>query len=48
MLLEKYEYLLELFVEQLVIQSNLASSISLGPTVLGVWKENVSVVSSKV
>ena len=32
LLLEKYENLLELSVKQLVIQSNLASSISLGQT----------------
>ena len=38
MLLEKYEDLLELSVNQLVIQSSLASSISLGPTIFGVWK----------
>ena len=36
MLLEKYENLLELSVKQLVIQSSLASSISLGQTVCGV------------
>ena len=38
MLLEKYENLLELFVKQLVIQSSLASSISLGQAMFGVWK----------
>ena len=38
MLLEKYENLLELSVKQLVIQSSLASSISLGQTMCGVWK----------
>ena len=38
MLLEKYENLLELSVKQLVIQSSLASSISLGQAMFGVWK----------
>ena len=38
MLLEMYENLLELSVKQLAIQSILASSISLGPTMCGVWK----------
>ena len=38
MLLEKYENLLELSVEQLVIQSSLASSIALGQSMCGVWK----------
>ena len=38
MLLEKYENLLELPVEQFVIQSNLASSIPVGQTMFGVWK----------
>ena len=38
MLLEKYENLLELSVEQLVIQSSLASSIALGKSMCGVWK----------
>ena len=36
MLLEKYENLLELSVEQLVIQSSLASSIALGQSMCGV------------
>ena len=36
MLLEKYENLLELSVKQLVKQSGLASSISLGQTMCGV------------
>ena len=35
MLLEKYENLLELSVEQLVIPLDLASSISLGQTICG-------------
>ena len=34
MLLEKYENLLELSLKQLVIQLSLASSISLGQTVI--------------
>ena len=38
MLLEKYENLLELSVEQLVIQSSLASLIALGQSMCGVWK----------
>ena len=38
MLLEKYENLLGLSVEQLVIQSSLASSISLFQTMCDVWK----------
>ena len=38
MLLKKYENLLELSVEQLVIQSSLASSIALGQSMCGVWK----------
>ena len=37
-LLEKYANLLELSIKQLVIQSRLASSISLGQTMCGVWK----------
>ena len=36
--LEKYVNLLELSIKQLVIQSRLASSISLGQTMCGVWK----------
>ena len=36
MLLEKYENLLELSVEQLVIQSSLASLIALGQSMCGV------------
>ena len=35
MLLEKYENLLELSVKQLVIQSSLAGSISLGQSMCG-------------
>ena len=35
-LLEKYENLLGLFVKQLIVQSNLACSISQGQTKLGV------------
>ena len=38
MLLEKPENLLELSVKQLVIESRLASSISLGQAIFGVWK----------
>ena len=38
MLLEKSENLLEISVKQLVIQSSLASSISLSHTKFGVWK----------
>ena len=38
MLLEKYESLLEWSIKQLVIQSSLASSISLGHTMFGAWK----------
>ena len=38
MLLQKYENLLELSDKQLVIQSSLASSISLGQTMFGVKK----------
>ena len=38
MLLEKFENLLELSVRQLVIQSRLISSISLGQTMFHVWK----------
>ena len=38
MLLEKYENLFKLSGKQLVIQSSLASSISLGPTMFGVLK----------
>ena len=37
-MLEKYENLLELSVKQLVIQSSLAGSISLGQTMFGVSK----------
>ena len=37
-LLEKYENLLELSVKQLVIQSSLAISISLGQTMRAMWK----------
>ena len=36
MVLEKYENLLELSVKQLVMQSSLPSSISLGQTMRGV------------
>ena len=36
MLLEKYEILLKLSVKQLVMQSNLASSFSIGQTMCGV------------
>ena len=38
MLSQKYENLLELPIKQLVIQSILASSVSLGQTMCGVWK----------
>ena len=38
MLLEWYENLLLRFVKQLVIQLNLASSVSLGQTISSVWK----------
>ena len=38
MLFEKSEKLLELSVKQLVIQSSLASSISLSQNMVGVWK----------
>ena len=38
MVLEKYENLLELSFEQLVTQSSVASSISLGQTMCGVLK----------
>ena len=38
MLLVKYENLLELSVKQLVILSTLASLISLGQIVFGLWK----------
>ena len=38
MLLEKYENLLEFSIKQFVMQSKLASSISLGQTMFGVWK----------
>ena len=38
MLLKKYENLLQLPVKQLVIQSILASSFSLGQTMYGEWK----------
>ena len=38
MLLEKYENLLQFSVKRLVIQSSLASSISLGQFMFGVWK----------
>ena len=37
MLLRKCENSLELSIKQLVIQSSLASSISLGQTMSGVW-----------
>ena len=47
MLSEKYENLLELSVKQLVIQSSLASSTSLGQTMCGVKNKNVNVVRSK-
>ena len=47
MLLEKYENLLELSVKQLVIQSSLASSTSLGQTTCGVKNKNVNVTRSK-
>ena len=43
--LEKYEDFLELSVKQFVIQSN---PISLGQIMCGVWKPNITVVSSKV
>ena len=36
--LEKYENLLQWSVKQLVIQSSLASSVSLGQTMCGVWE----------
>ena len=36
--LEKFENLLELSIKQLVIEPSLASSISLGRTMFGVWK----------
>ena len=48
MLLEKYKNLLESSVQRLVIQSSLASSISLFQTMFGVWKTNVNVVCSKI
>ena len=48
MLLEKYKNFLELSAKQLVIQSSLASSISLCQTVWGVKNQNVNVVHSKV
>ena len=38
MLLENYENLLELPVKELVVQSSLASLISLGQTMCVVWK----------
>ena len=38
MLLEKSENLLELSVKQLVIQTDLTSSVSLDQTKFGVWK----------
>ena len=41
MLLQKYENLLELSDKQLVIQSSLASSISLGQTMFGVKKNQI-------
>ena len=41
-LLEKSENLLELSVKQLVIQSRLASSISLGQAMCDVWKTKCS------
>ena len=37
-LLENYENSLELSVKRLVIQSSLASSVSLGQTMCGMWK----------
>ena len=43
--LEKYEDFLELSFKQFVIQSN---PISLGQTMWGIWKSNITVVSSKV
>ena len=43
--LEKYEDFLELSFKQFVIQSN---PISLGQIMCGVWKPNITVVSSKV
>ena len=42
---EKYEDFLELSFKQFVIQSN---PISLGQIMCGVWKPNITVVSSKV
>ena len=38
MLLEKFEHLFELSVKQLLIQSILASSISLRHAMFGLWK----------
>ena len=43
-LLEKYENFLELSIKQLVIQSSLASSISLGQTMCGVWKTKILIL----
>ena len=43
--LDKYKDFLELSVKQFVIQSN---PISLGQIMCGVWKSNITVVSSKV
>ena len=48
MLLEKYENLLELSVKQLLIESSLASSISIDQAMCGVKNQNVNVVRSKV
>ena len=45
MSLEKYEDFLELSAKQFLIQSN---PISLGQIMCGVWKPNITVVSSKV
>ena len=45
MLLEKYENLLELSVNQLVIQLSLANSISLGQTMCGLWKTKMLMFS---
>ena len=42
MLWQKYENLLELSVKWLVIQSSLASLISLGQTTCSVWKVKIS------
>ena len=43
-LLEKYENFLELSIKQLVIQSSLASSISLSQTMCGVWKTKILIL----